>query len=105
MPVEDSFGTSCDELMAKLDERGIETRRFFVPMHRQPVFEGVFDAEAYPVADERAEIGLYLPSSSDLSEDGIQSIYEAIRDISRAVAVKPRRSPFFRSIRISRRYR
>ena len=83
--VEDKFGMSRDELMSELEKKGIETRTFFIPMHVQPVFQnmGLFKGERYPVAEELARKGLYLPSSSGLSREEIEHICDEIRKIKR----------------------
>ena len=83
--VEDEFGISRDELMHKLEKKGIETRTFFIPMHEQPVFQnmGLFKGERYPVAEELARTGMYLPSSSGLNEEEIRFICDAIEDINK----------------------
>ena len=83
--IEDELGTSRDELMNKLEKKGIETRTFFIPMHEQPVFQdmGLFKEERYPVAEEQARTGMYLPSSSGLKEEVIRYICEAIKDIDK----------------------
>lgn len=51
-------------LTQKLKERGVETRPFFFPLHKQPFFkkQGMFVDETYPVAEYIAEKGFYLPS-------------------------------------------
>jgi perosamine synthetase len=79
----EKFGMSRDELIEKLKEKGIETRPFFVPMHQQPVFKemGLFRGERYPLSEKLGESGLNLPSSSSLSEDEINFISRAIKDI------------------------
>ena len=76
---------SRDELMNKLEKRGIETRTFFIPMHVQPVFQNMdlFKGESYPVAEELARTGMYLPSSSGLKEEEIRYICDAIKEIKR----------------------
>jgi perosamine synthetase len=83
--IEDAFGMSRDELMNKLEKKGIETRTFFIAMHEQPVFlnRGLFKfkGESYPIAEELARKGLYLPSSSGLKEDEIKYICEEIKEI------------------------
>ena len=83
--VEDDFGVGRDHLMQALAERGIETRPFFVPMNRQPVFRkmGLFDNEKYPVAEEIAEKGLYLPSGSGLKQEQIEYVCSQIAECSR----------------------
>lgn len=84
--IEDEFGMSRDELMKRLREKGIETRTFFIPMHQQPAFlnKGLFKGESYPVAEELAERGLYLPSGSGLTRDQIEYICQTIREIKNA---------------------
>jgi perosamine synthetase len=68
--IEDDFGISRDEVMRGLAEAGIDTRSFFVSMHRQPALAkyGCDVSGEYPVTDELARKGLYLPSGSGLSE-------------------------------------
>jgi len=77
------FGMSRDKLMNELRKKGIETRPFFIPMHKQPVFQKMrlFKDEVYPVAEELSEKGLHLPSSPGLSEQEIRYIANAIRDL------------------------
>ena len=54
-----------------LQERGIGTRPFFWCMHEQPVFlqMGLFVHEKYPVAENMARCGFYIPSGLSLTDD------------------------------------
>ena len=81
--IQDSFGATRDELMERLRDRGIETRAFFIPVHQQPAFVkmGLFRGESYPVAEMLSRKGLYLPSGSGLTEEQIQEVCGAIREI------------------------
>jgi perosamine synthetase len=74
--IDPDFGLSRDEVMLKLRASGIETRSFFVSMHRQPALAkfGCDVSGAYPVTDQLAERGLYLPSSSGLTDAQIARI-------------------------------
>jgi perosamine synthetase len=83
--VEDTFGCSRDDLMTGLAERGVETRTFFVPMHEQPAFRQreLFCNEQYPVASDLGRRGLYLPSSTGLSETDLAYVVDAVRDVQR----------------------
>ena len=83
--IEDEFGMSRDELMEELEKKGIETRTFFIPMYEQPVFQnmGLFKGEQYPVAEDLARKGMYLPSSSGLKEEEIRYVCDAIIDTSK----------------------
>ncbi len=67
--IQDEFGMTRDELRAKLQEKEIETRDFFIPMHLQPCFHklGLFKGESYPVAEEMGRRGMFLPSSTGLT--------------------------------------
>lgn len=54
-----------DGLMRFLAQHDIETRTFFFPMCWQPIYKA---AEPFPVAEDLGRRGLYLPSSSHLSD-------------------------------------
>ena len=84
--VEPDFGISRDELMKELAEKGIETRPFFIPMNKQPVFKkmNLFKNESYPVAEELSQKGLYLPSSSGLKTDELDYICKTITKIKKS---------------------
>lgn len=77
-PVE--YGHTKEELIAYLEEEGVETRRLFHSMHRQKaLLEYGCDCEdQYALTDWLAENGLYLPSSSELGESSIERICELL---------------------------
>ena len=81
----DEFGISKEEAMRRLrEESGIETRDFFLPMHRQPVMinSGFVDTgTAMPVSDMLWERGFYLPSGIDITERDIAYIADSIRSL------------------------
>lgn len=83
--IDDDFGISRDQVMVGLKEAGIETRSFFVSMHRQPALAkfGCDVSGEYPVTDELAKKGLYLPSSSGLSDAQIARITGALLALRR----------------------
>lgn len=83
--IEDEFGISKDELMDRLEEKGIETRPFFVPIHQQPVFHkmGWYKDENYPIAEKLALKGINLPSSSGLKEKEIRYICDVIKSVKK----------------------
>lgn len=60
-------------VMAKLSKAGIGCRPFFWPMHEQPVLKkmGLFKNEIYPVAENLARRGFYIPSGLALKKDQI----------------------------------
>jgi perosamine synthetase len=84
--IEDEFGMSRDDLMAFLRQKGVDTRTFFIPMHVQPAFKnmGLFEGEHYPISEQLARKGLYLPSGSGLTEEQINSVCEAVMEAKKS---------------------
>jgi len=69
-----------DTLRYELASRGIETRTFFIPIHRQPVYKGWFKGK-YPNSEYLCTNGLYLPSSTSLTEKQIRYIAKTIKEM------------------------
>ncbi|NQE05714.1 hypothetical protein C5S32_07580 [ANME-1 cluster archaeon GoMg1] len=79
--IEDKFGMSRDDLMKKLEEKGIDTRLFFYPVHVMPPHK---NNRKFPVAEEIARKGINLPSGVSLKEgEVVKSICDAIREIDK----------------------
>lgn len=68
---------------ARLRERGVDTRPFFSGLHDQPALalDRVSDEGAYPVTDAIGRRGLYLPSGLTLSEEDIETVAGAVREV------------------------
>ncbi len=79
------YGRTRNQLIGHLKEKGIDTRQFFVGMHRQPSLLkfGCDGSGYYPLTDNLAENGLYLPSASSLSEDKIRYVCDMIKQFER----------------------
>lgn len=77
---EDRFGCSRDALMAGLAEQGIDSRPFFVPLHRLPPFAPApgEQAPALPHTEQLARRGISLPTYSMLTNDDVDVICDAI---------------------------
>jgi perosamine synthetase len=69
-----------DTLRYELASKGIETRTFFIPIHRQPVYKGWFKGN-YPYSEHLCTNGIYLPSSTSLTENNIRYVAKTIKDI------------------------
>lgn len=80
---EDDFGVSRDELSDLLRQQGVDTRTFFISVHRQPVFDrdDHIKSQSFPVSDELARKGFYLPSGLALTHDQIVQTCQTIKDI------------------------
>lgn len=84
--VEDEFGLPRQEAQRRLAERGIETRTFFYPTHRQPnliqqkVFAPRADAD-FTISNRLWERGFYIPSYIGMEDSVIERVAAAIRSI------------------------
>lgn len=79
-------GGKRDEVMVKLKERGVETRSFFIPMHKQPMYREMCKGQVFPVADYISERGLYLPSGTGLKDEEIEYVCQSLRDVLEEVS-------------------
>jgi perosamine synthetase len=78
-------GITKDELTKKLACYGIETRNFFVGMHKQPSLKnGSSFNEKYAISEWLEENGFYIPSGSGLKGGKIKYISNKIKEIIRA---------------------
>lgn len=75
----------CDKLRAHLEETGIQSRRFFYPMHLQPKLREE-PAISLPNAERLSEKGLLLPLHHHISDQHIDRIVTTIRAFFRAPA-------------------
>jgi perosamine synthetase len=83
------YAERAGELMKFMESRGIQTRTFFYPLHRQPAFEYLRQQPEYAalMADERFPGSIYawdhgvcLPSFPSLPIDDLHYVCDAIRD-------------------------
>lgn len=73
----DTVASSRDEVMARMDAQGIETRPIFYPMHiMPPYFE---ESACYPGADHASTRGINLPTHGLLSEQDIDRVVAALQ--------------------------
>ena len=81
--IDDSFDLDADEVMKKLSSKGIGTRPFFYPLHKQPILKemGFFEGVNLPVSERLYKKGLYLPSGLALTKDEIRTVSNAILEV------------------------
>ena len=84
--VDEATGLDAAAFAARLRERGVDTRPFFLGMHEQPALHrlGLFRGERYPVAERLARQGLYLPSGLALTDEQVETVCGAVREALRA---------------------
>jgi perosamine synthetase len=82
--VEDSYGTDRDTLMARLRQRGIETRPVFYPIHTLPMYSSPQGShrQRFPIAEELGRKGINLPSGAALTPEQVDLVCDALRELS-----------------------
>ncbi len=82
MLVNADAGISAEKLSTSLLSKGIQTRPFFYPMHRQPMLKRYswFREERLIVAERLYEQGLYLPSGLTLKNEDLERVAQCVRE-------------------------
>ena len=72
-----------DELAKKLDARGIPVRPYFLPIHLQPYMAERFGWREgdFPVTEDLGRRGLAVPFSSVMTEEQVETVCQAIREV------------------------
>lgn len=85
--LKDEIKVSKDEIVERLKNKGVDTRNFFIPMHKQPVFlDGKIENSpncngSYPVSEKIGERGFYIPSSSNLTDEEAEYVAEKLKEV------------------------
>ncbi len=75
----DEFGAERDAVIQTLQEKGVDARRLYYPMHQQPIYRESARNREYPVADHLAARGICLPTWSGLKREDVQYVCEQLR--------------------------
>lgn len=80
-----ALGLEAATVMERLRTRGVGTRPFFLGLHEQPALHarGLFRGERYPVTEEAARLGFYLPSGLTLDEATVDRVVAALAEVLR----------------------
>ena len=75
-----------DELRERMEEKNIECRPVWKPMHLQPVFAGAlyYGANA---SEQLFQSGLCLPSGSNLTRDDLEAVIHCVIDVFQHVNI------------------
>jgi perosamine synthetase len=76
-----AYGRDRDELMALLAAEDIDTRPFFIPVHRLPPFKEASEkrGESLPVTDRLGATGLNLPTYAEMDAADVEAVARAVR--------------------------
>ena len=83
--IEDEFGLERKTVQAELKRNGIETRRFFHPLHRQPIIPKAGIREEFPNSTRISERGMYLPSFIGMGSSAIEQVADRPDRLARLV--------------------
>lgn len=74
---------TVNKIRNKLTKKGIETRNFFWPLHKQPIFKrmGLFKDLKLPVSEYLGKNGFYLPSGVGLKKTEQNYIINSLKKI------------------------
>lgn len=72
-----------DEIAKRLDAMGIPVRPYFLPIHLQPYMAERFGWREgdFPVTEDLGRRGLAVPFSSVMSEEQVETVCQAIREV------------------------
>ena len=78
-------GWEAPAVIKKLAEKGIQTRPFFYPLHRQPAFRAFpwFREASLPVSEELYRCGFYIPSGLTLRKEQMEQVAAALEEVFR----------------------
>ncbi|MEJ5283469.1 MAG: DegT/DnrJ/EryC1/StrS family aminotransferase [Brevinematia bacterium] len=85
--LKDEVNKSAKELMRELQLKGIGTRPFFYPIHKQPIlrklkcFGGNIKEDYYINSPKLYEKGFYIPSGLALTEEQIEKVSEILHEV------------------------
>ena len=69
-----------EEVVAALEQAGVQTRNFFYPLHMQPPLQK-YARGSLPVSESLTEQGLCLPVHQGLTEERIDEMCDVIREV------------------------
>ena len=81
--INDEIQINAKSAMMRLEEKGIETRPFFFPMHKQPIFKklGILDNINRPISETLYEKGFYIPTGLNLTNEKLDYISEEVKKL------------------------
>lgn len=81
--IDKDYNLTAKDAIERLLKYGIETRPFFYPMHKQPVFKkmGILDDIERPVSEFLYEKGFYIPTGLNLTDEKLEFISDKVKEL------------------------
>ncbi|MDD4082336.1 MAG: DegT/DnrJ/EryC1/StrS family aminotransferase [Sphaerochaetaceae bacterium] len=70
----------AEKLGVVLKEKGIQTRRFFYPVNRQPAYNEFNFEGNFPITEWAYKSGISLPSSYTITDEELKTVCDAIKE-------------------------
>ncbi len=82
---EDKFGISRNSIIQEFADQNVETRPFTYPLNSLPPFRELSDSRGvtFPITEHLSKTGIYLPSSTDITEHEVDFICGIIKDLAK----------------------
>jgi perosamine synthetase len=74
-------GIDRDAIIRELAKRGVPSRAYFSPIHRQPYVARAIEPVALPVTEDICRRTLALPFHTNLDEASVELVVESLRDV------------------------
>jgi perosamine synthetase len=81
--LDEKLNISANEFLIKLKKKGIGSRPFFYPLHKQPIFKkmNLFTKIKLPVSEKLHKFGFYIPSGLNLNYNDILKVSSVIKKL------------------------
>ncbi len=76
----DIYVDDPDRLQQYLKEKGIGARRIYPAVHKQKIYQQAYQGVSFPISEQYAARGLWLPSSSKLTDEEVDIIVGAVAE-------------------------
>ena len=76
--LDDDIPLGRNEAMACLQERGIETRPVFYPIHTLPPYRNSLHTDSFPIAERIARQGINLPTWAGLTREDVRYVCNSL---------------------------
>jgi perosamine synthetase len=87
--LDEEWSASRDAIMLMMEERGVETRPIFYPMHVLPPYREAARHDSNPVAERIARGGISLPTWAGLDRDDVDFVCSVLSECLAEAQTKP----------------
>lgn len=82
--LKDSFPMSRNELMQKMLDKGIATRRGIMTAHRETAYKDIEGELSLPVSEDAADRSIIIPLFYPMKDEEVQTVIDAFREFAQA---------------------